>query len=291
MRLRIPDRLRFLGQQLNDRWRELRWAALRGGPHTLVVKLQPGLKMRLYGDSELCRLIYCRHFEAKERAFVNRFLRPGDVFVDVGANIGLFTLIAAACVGPTGKVVAFEPTTMTYARLQDNVRLNQFSNVSCIKLALSDRAGQLDLTRSTGGFDAWNSLAEPTKGRTFSGEQVEVAGWDGYAREHGLIGRVTMMKIDVEGWESRVLAGGKEAFARADAPVLQVEFTEESAAAAGTSCSDLYRTLEGFGYRMFVYDPAKRTLVPDSLRDEYPYINLIAAKEPLFVNARVHAAR
>ena len=61
--------------------------------------LQPGLKIRLYGDSELCRLIYLGSFETAERDFVKRFLRPGDLFVDVGANIGLFTLIAAARVG------------------------------------------------------------------------------------------------------------------------------------------------------------------------------------------------
>ena len=76
---------------------------------TFVMRLQPGLKIRLYGDSELCRLIYLGNFEATERAFLNHFLRPGDVFVDVGANIGLFTLIAAARVGPAGRVVAFEP--------------------------------------------------------------------------------------------------------------------------------------------------------------------------------------
>src|SRR5262249_39728633 len=113
MRVRIPDRLRFRWQQFNDSLREFRLATVAARPHTLVIKLQPAVKMRLYGDSELCRLIYCRHFEATERAFLNRFLRPGDVFVDVGANIGLFTLIAAACVLPAGRVVAFEPTSLT----------------------------------------------------------------------------------------------------------------------------------------------------------------------------------
>jgi FkbM family methyltransferase len=148
------------------------------------MRLQPGLKIRLYGDSELCRLIYCRHFEATERAFLNHFLRPGDVFVDVGANIGLFTLIAACSVGPAGRVIAFEPTSVTYARLVDNVRLKGFSNVRCVNSALSDRSGYLDLTQSTDGFDAWNSFAEPTMGTTNSRERVEVIEWDHYARDH-----------------------------------------------------------------------------------------------------------
>src|SRR5262249_454080 len=151
------------------------------------------------------------------------------------------------CVGAAGKVVAFEPTSVTYARLSDNVRLNKFSNVSCINAGLSDRSERAELARSTDGFDAWNSFAKPTMGKSFSKEQVEVVEWDRYAREYDLVGKVTMMKIDVEGWESRVLAGGKEVFTRADAPVLQIEFTDEAANAAGSSCRDLYAMLENFG--------------------------------------------
>jgi FkbM family methyltransferase len=243
--------------------------------------------MRLYGDSELCRLIYCCSFETTERSFLNHFLQPGDVFVDVGANIGLFTLIAACLVGPTGRVVAFEPTGVTYTRLVDNVRLNGFCNVNCVNSALSNRSGQLDLARLTDGFDAWNSFAEPTMGGKFSHERVEVIEWDHYARAHNLSGAVTMMKIDVEGWESRVLAGGKEAFARPDAPVLQVEFTDAAAKAAGSSCHNLYEFLESLGYRMFVYNSCKRSLAQEGMREQYPYVNLIAAKNPVFVNERL----
>src|SRR5262249_50498938 len=145
MRLRIPDRLKYFFRQRKDDWRRLRWATVAGRPWALVTELQPNIQMRLYGDSELCRLIYCRNFEATERAFANHFLRSGDVFVDVGANIGLFTLIAADRVGPTGKVIAFEPTSTTFDRLLRNVRLNRFSNVQCVKSALSDRSGELDL--------------------------------------------------------------------------------------------------------------------------------------------------
>jgi FkbM family methyltransferase len=235
-------------------------------------------------------MIYCRYFEATERTFLNDFLRPGDVFVDVGANIGLFTLIAAICVGPKGRVFAFEPTLATFERLVDNIRLNDFQNVTSLKLALSDVNGQLDLIRSTDGFDAWNSFARPTMGKVFSSERVDAAPWDQYAEQHDLAGAVTMMKIDVEGWESRVLAGGKQVFARMDAPVLQIEFSEGAARAAGSSCKDLYETLEHLGYRMFGYDPEMRALVPESMRDEYIYVNLIAAKNPDVVSARVRAA-
>src|SRR5215510_12901685 len=139
MRIRVPDRLKFYWKYRKDNWRKFRWASVAGRPRTFVTRLQPGVRMRLYGDSELCRLIYCRSFETTERAFLNHCLRPGDVFVDVGANIGLFTLIAASRVGPAGRVVAFEPTGVTYTRLIYNARLNGFSKASCVNAALSDR--------------------------------------------------------------------------------------------------------------------------------------------------------
>jgi FkbM family methyltransferase len=287
MRFRVPDTLKFRWQQANELWREWRWACVAGRPRRFVTRLQPGVRIRLYGDSELCRLIYCRYFEESERAFLNRFLRPRDIFVDVGANIGLFTLIAASRIGQHGSVIAFEPTAVTHARLIDNVRLNQLTNVKCVKSALSDQDSQLDLARSNDGFDAWNSFAEPTAGAAISYEKVEAVRWDRYASDNDLSGKVTMMKIDVEGWESKVMAGGKESFSRADAPVLQVEFTDSAAKAAGSSCRILYKFLESLGYQMFIYDMDQNRLLPESLREQYPYVNLIAAKDPSFVNDRL----
>jgi len=271
--------------------RELRWMLIAGRNRNFVSPLQPGLKIRLYGDSELCHLIYCRYFEAHERHFLNRFLRPGDVFVDVGANIGLFTLIAAERVSSKGQVLAFEPTAKTFGRLVDNVQLNKLPNVECFRLALSDSRGHLQLTASKNGHDAWNSLSTVALGESGEAELVEVVDWDQFARQRKLGGRsVTMMKIDVEGWESRVLEGGKEFFASSDAPVLQVEFTDAAAEAAGSSCQLLYERLQSFGYEMFVYDADNGRLVHEGRRPKYPYLNIIAAKDPEFVNLRISSA-
>ena len=288
--LRIPDRVRFGFRQYRLKGRKLRWQLLASRNGSLVSELQPGLKMRLYGDSELCHLIYCRHFEANEREFLNRFLRPGDVFVDVGANIGLFTLIAAERTGLQGKVLAFEPTAKTFGRLVENVRLNKFTNVECLKLALSDSRGNLPLNQCSEGYDAWNSLAKPVSKGSLQPELVEAVDWDQFAQERDLIGSVTMMKIDVEGWENRVLAGGKQFFSRSDAPVLQVEFTDEAAEAAGASCRALYDCLQSYGYKMFLYDSGERRLVTESRREKYPYLNLLAAKDPEFVQRRLQSA-
>jgi FkbM family methyltransferase len=290
MRVRLPDRLKYYWWQRKQDWRRRRWATVARRRGSFVTRLQPDLRIRLYGDSELCRLIYCRNFEAAERDFVNQFLRPGDVFVDVGANIGLFTLIAALRVGPSGKVIAFEPTSETYERLLENVRLNRLSNVDCVRSALSDHNGELDLVRSVDGFDAWNSFAGPTMGQAALSERVGVTEWDRYAEAHRLSGNVTMMKIDVEGWESRVLTGGREMLSRPDSPVLQIEFTDGAAEAAGSSCRALYEFLESLGYRMYLYDADQRKLAHEGLRDRYPYVNLLAVKNCEFVNERLRGS-
>lgn len=288
---RVPDRIRYRWRQCAMKVRELRWALVASQKGTFVSALQPGLNIRLYGDSELCHLIYCRHFEAQEREFLNKFLRPGDVFVDVGANIGLFTLIAAKRVGPQGKVFAFEPTAKTFTRLVDNVQLNKLSNVECLKLALSDSQGHLHLSAAANGYDAWNSLGKVTLDQPVNLERVDVVDWDHFSRARCLAGdSVAMMKIDVEGWEARVLDGGREFFTSPRAPVLQVEFTDDAAQAAGSSCQALYEHLQSFGYKMFVYDIAKGRLVHESRREKYPYVNVIAAKDPEFVDFRIGSA-
>lgn len=284
------DRLSYWWSRRKDRWRAARWDAL-GKRGSFLFEVQPGVRLRLYGDSELCRLIYCRNFERTERDFINRFLRPGDVFVDVGANIGLFALIAGARVGSTGRVIAFEPAASTYERLTENVRRNQLSSVICLNMALSNEEGTASLVSSIDGYDAWNSLARPTMGDSFAEEPIAMTTWDGYAQEHGLVGKVRMMKIDVEGWETRVLSGGRRFFERPDAPDLQVEFAPGSAKSAGSSCEELYGDLESLGYELYAYDPERCALRPAGVEETHSYINLIAAKDADFVNARLRASK
>ena len=266
-------------QDQRRRKRISRWDGRTGKMEYLEARIEHGIRMRLHFDSELARLIYCDDFERTERLFLDTFLKRGDIFVDVGANIGLFSLIAARRVGSSGKVYAFEPAQISYQRLKENVALNAFRNVQCFQSALSDESGEFPFYNLEDGFDAWNSFVHPDAGKSFTKAFTQCVKWDQFARHHHLVGKVAMMKIDVEGWEIRVLRGGYETFSRDDAPLLQVEFTEEAAASAGSSCRELYHTLEALGYTMFTYHHQRRELHHDPLRKHYPYVNLIAAKK------------
>jgi FkbM family methyltransferase len=263
------------------------WESQVGRREWVDARIQRGVRMRLFFDSHLAKRIYCEYFEWAELQFLNAFLRSGDVFVDIGANTGLYTLIAAHRVGDGGYVHAFEPSCETYQRLLTNVLLNRVANVYCHRLAISDRTGEAQMAISLDGFDAFDSLAQPIRGNEYRLETITCTKWDTFAVGHGLVGRVTMMKIDVEGWESRVLGGGYDTLRQPDAPVLQVEFCDETCVSAGTSCTDLYRVLEDLGYQVFAYESRNHTIVPAPLRETYPYVNLIAAKDPEQVVARL----
>ena len=100
-------------------------------------------------------------FEPTERSFVEHLLRPGMTVLDIGAHHGFYTLLASKCVGPTGSVIAFEPSPRERKALRLNVRLNRCKNVSIQGLALGDEETQADLFLVEGRQTGCNSLRPP----------------------------------------------------------------------------------------------------------------------------------
>lgn len=283
----LKGRLRWEWRQYLKQ-RRLDWWKSQVGKQEYVEKVvHPDIRMKLYFDSWLCHSIYYGEFETGEISFLNTFLKPGDVFIDIGANIGLYALVAARCVGDTGRVYAFEPCSATYERLIDNVKLNRLGNVSCHQLALSEKRHDSEMTVSLDGFDAWNSMARPTMGKLFTKETIRCTTLDDFAYDHNLVGCITMVKIDVEGWESRVLEGGRKTLSGKNVPILQVEFSGKASHLAGSSCQKTYQSLEELGFRMFTYDPRTQSLKPDPAREEYSYLNLLAIKDAEKVTIRI----
>ncbi len=264
-----------------------RWDAIRGTPNSIVRSLGGGVRMRLYGDSRLCEMLYFNQFEPETRSFLDAYLRPGDVFLDIGANVGLYTIAAARIVGIHGEVHAFEPCTQTFSRLEENVRLNAIRSVSCHRIALSDANAEAQLSLAKDGFDAWNSLGKPYMGEPGGQETVQTVTLDSFVGQHRLDGRITAMKIDVEGWENQVLIGAEKLLSAANAPALCVEFTEEAAQLAGSSCAALYRTLERLGFQMFTVGETAEAVVPFAICDPFPNVNLLALKYPAAARTRL----
>ena len=142
---------------------------------------------------------------------LQRLLSPGDVFIDVGANVGLYALKAARLVGPAGRVLALEPGAEAYGHLASNLALNAFGWAEAIKVAASDRAGEAVLHHVPLGQDPQAFSLIPNA-RALDGETVETVTLDSLVERCGLR-RIDLIKIDVEGAEPLVLAGAREVLA------------------------------------------------------------------------------
>lgn len=235
--------------------------------------LNNDVKINLYKDSVLSRLIY-DGFEKEETDYLTKTLKQGDIFVDIGTNIGLFSLLASKIVGDEGKVICYEPAPSTFGRLIENVKINNFNNIDTRNIGLSDKRDELTFYTSKNGYDAWNSFAPSQDNKLESSIQVPVSTLDAELKDIDKL-KIKLVKIDVEGWEKFVLFGGKDFFMNFN-PIVMVEFTEENTFNAGYPVHDIYNIMQDFGYVW--YRVNKGELVKEIKKMRYPYVNLIAIK-------------
>ncbi len=234
------------------------------------------ITIKLFKESELCKCIYFG-FELNEIEFVKKYLKSGDTFIDVGANIGFYTLIASKLVENTGKVIAFEPTPQVFERLQENIFLNNFSNVETYNIGLSNRRSVLPLNISNNGHDAWNSFAKLENIESSEVIEVSVEKLDAFINRTN-IRKIDLVKIDVEGWEKYVLEGSENLLKNKDAPVFMIEFTETNAFSAGYYLGEIYDLMKNYGFEWYSYNSSLNSLIPEKKKLHYPYENLIAIK-------------
>lgn len=255
-----------------------RWERFQNNGQSYLVHNYKNLfKIRLYKDSYLSEEIYKNLFEPEETLFIHDYLKKGDIFVDIGTNIGIYSLMAAKKIGVEGAVYSFEPVSKTFRRFLENIEINKFKNIIPIKKALSDKNGDLVMNISCDGFDGWNSFASITRGTKSTIENVETITFDSFFRDEAVWNRISLIKIDVEGWEKFVLLGGEEHFKRSECPTLIIEFVDQNTKNAGYSCKELYLQLKSYGYE--IYNIKNQIIQEEEIRETYEYTNLIASKD------------
>lgn len=204
------------------------------------------------GETGLTGNVYCGLHEFPEMAFVLHLLRPGDLFVDVGANAGAYTLLAGAARG--ADVVAVEPMAPAFERLRANVALNGIGErVRSFNIGVAARPGVLSFTRA-GGPECRVALAGEAGGAVVA---VEVRALDALLEGAA----PTMIKIDVEGFETAVIAGARSSLERPSLLALLLE-TGGAGARYGFDERALAADLEGRGFSACRYDPLGRVLLP-----------------------------
>jgi FkbM family methyltransferase len=223
------------------------------GTTDVVHRTREGLHLRLDLDDYIQRGIFYEAWETPELAFARAILRHGDIMFDVGANVGIFTLVGASAVGPTGQVHAFEPIPVNFNRLTENVQRNGFANVVVNQAA----AGPLDGVTQLG----LEPDMERTSGKQMSGfftvgstqrqVTVPVVRLDRYAEAH-LPGRaIRLIKIDVEGYEPEVLRGMQALLDAQRVDVMMMEVDVYSLNRLGTTVGALVNRLHKSGYHLY----------------------------------------
>jgi FkbM family methyltransferase len=183
-----------------------------------------GARFRLDLAESLHRDYFFGLCDQVERRLIEKLLARGGDFVDVGAHIGLYTVSVAEHI--PGRVLALEPNPSAFARLCENVALNDCGNVTAERVAASSRLGYAALHLQDGGDSSWSTLVEDRLSGT-EAVDVETTTLDYEVERHGL--RPTVVKIDVEGAETVVLRGAPRVLARR--PALLLELVAENAAA------------------------------------------------------------
>jgi FkbM family methyltransferase len=213
-------------------------------------KLDPGCLMQrtLYFQSD---------YEPREIRWLEKQVRPGWVFLDVGANCGYYSLLVARFAGGDAEVYALEPLQENFDLLNENRALNGMESVRTFKLAFSDRDGDIPFVlpprdnrgmgRMKTRYDDWDDAS-----RT---EVVPAMTMDRFVEEQG-IGRVDLIKIDVEGAETFVLAGGCETIRRFR-PLMLVEINQETVASFGITPGEIVAAIRALDYDVYTIEGSR----------------------------------
>lgn len=226
---RVPRLLRWLGWQA--------WQRTVRRPR--VVHLHDGVRLVCHPHDRVTSLVlYCGLYDSSEMRFLLRWLRPGDTFFDVGANVAPYSMLSTLVGGVSA--IAFEPVSLARQRARDNIRLNGVEQrVELVPCAVGDRDGPVQLTA-----DRWATNAVVDGDYQGQVEHVEMIRLDSFVQQR-VPDRLSLVKIDVEGHEAHVLRGAEETVAR-HRPALIVEYNDTQA---------LQRFAAAHGYVPVAYEP------------------------------------
>lgn len=229
-----------------------------------------GVRVSLFPKGQIAEALYLYRYENEELGLFVRCLKPGMNVLDIGANIGIYSLVADKLVGGTGRVWAFEPSTEAYNMLLANLSLNKVASVVAEKIALSDTVGSTAILKRDPGYkdgERYLSMRKEAAPRenTASGdsgdsETVEVTTLDGYMHAGGdRWPRIDFIKMDVEGLEYSVLRGAKTVLAKNDGIVLFFECTRQGCALAGHTIEDVFEFVRKLGFDLYGWCPKRKT--------------------------------
>jgi FkbM family methyltransferase len=217
-------------------------------------------------------------YEPDVRLALQHLLKPGDTFIDCGANVGYFSVLAAQLVKKTGKIVSVEANPTTYSLLERNLSANRVGiPVHC---ALTTASGEVELFMPIEGGDVYSSLSSGglLQGQSTKSFKVKGQALDEVIDELDLL-RVDVVKVDVEGAELEVLRSGDRLLSKFR-PTIVMEYSTVTWSGSGANPEKLQNLLNSHSYHIYLLDAQSQSLVPVT-QDvwESRYVNLILVPE------------
>ena len=251
-----------------------------------IVIRKRGFRLRFYPTNATAQQwvdpyhVHDKEHGDREETFYRRYLRPGDVVVDVGANFGLTTLAAFSTVGPTGQVHAFEPHPRIFRYLLRNIALNHAEAViRPYNLALGDRAGTVFLTDLRA--DDQNTVS-----REATNVRVPMATLDETVTA---LPHIALLKIDAEGYEKFVLEGATDTLARVDC--VYFETYDPTYSAHGYRLGDVLDLLTAHGLDVRRLDSSGSTIPLTGGETFNEPENLVAVRDVDHLHRRLDGLR
>lgn len=181
-----------------------------------------GVRMQLDLSDLIQRHIYYGIYEERELAWIRKYIRPGMTVLDIGANIGYFTGILSRMVGNSGRVFAFEPSPYAFEKLEKMIRQNCLTNVQALPFGLGQREAKVNLYLDSSFHNHTPTMLSDSS-HVYS--KVMIKSLDSVIAEFNLH-QIGFMKIDVEGYEGRILRGGMQALQSGTIQAIMCEFDD-----------------------------------------------------------------
>lgn len=266
-------------KKVNAISRFLRWQiGTRLNPYPIIYPFTEKTKLIIQrGMTGATGNLYCGLHEFHDMAFLLHFLREKDCFVDIGSNIGSYTILASGECHATTYV--FEPSPHTFNCLTSNILINNLSDkVKAFNLALGEETGFIGFTTS---LDTANhAVIEESENLI----RVPISTLDGIMDEK----KVSLIKIDVEGFEMNVIKGGTKTLSQDDLKAIIIELNG-SGRRYGYEDIDIHRAIADFGFKPFEYNALTREIISlDSYNQKAD--NTIYIRDTDFVLKRIKTA-
>lgn len=259
--------MRFLWWQLKSR--------IKPGFH----KLPFGEKSKILAKKGLTGAtgnIYCGLHEFNDMAFLLHFLREGDLFLDIGANIGSYTILSASEVG--AQTISFEPIPATFNILEENIKVNQIEHL--VELKNNGVGSENGVIRFTSGLDTVNHVASASDKDTV---EVNVVTIDSEVQ----ITKPCLIKIDVEGFETEVINGMTNTLKTENVKAIIIELNG-SGNRYGYDESQIKQKLVDYGFESYAYAPFERKI---EHANDLETDNFIFIRDLEFVQKRITQSR